>query len=417
MNMNKRVTLVLIILTLSVTPAAFCQQPAPRLDLQGVVDAYVQNSLEIQAARLKLDRAKAEQIAARLRPNPALSLTAENLAVSGPTPFSRLYELGATYTETIELGGKKSLREKSANATVAVAEAQFEDTMRRGIAEVKRSYLDALLARYNLETATENRQTFEQLVQFNQARFQEGAIPEVELIKVKLERMKVDSSVRQAQLSLRQATIRLLEKLASPVSGFPDVSGDLNFRPASIDLVTLRQTALTDRSDMRIILAEVSAARERLELERGRAKPDISPFAGYKRVGSDNTLLFGVSVPLKVRDQNQGEIARAENDLRSVETKLQLARNHAVAEVESAYAGLQSARELVETFQSELLQQADESQAITISAYEEGGTELLPVLEAQRTRAEVRQQYFKTLFDYQTSLIALELAVGREIRP
>ena len=417
MNMNKRVTLVLIILTLSVTPAAFCQQPAPRLDLQGVVDAYVQNSLEIQAARLKLDRAKAEQIAARLRPNPALSLTAENLAVSGPTPFSRLYELGATYTETIELGGKKSLREKSANATVAVAEAQFEDTMRRGIAEVKRSYLDALLARYNLETATENRQTFEQLVQFNQARFQEGAIPEVELIKVKLERMKVDSSVRQAQLSLRQATIRLLEKLASPVSGSPDVSGDLNFRPASIDLVTLRQTALTDRSDMRIILAEVSAARERLDLERGRAKPDISPFAGYKRVGSDNTLLFGVSVPLKVRDQNQGEIARAESDLRSAETKLQLARNHAFAEVESAYAGLQSARELVETFQSELLQQADESQAITISAYEEGGTELLPVLEAQRTRAEVRQQYFKTLFDYQTSLIALELAVGREIRP
>ena len=78
---------------------------------------------------------------------------------------------------------------------------------------------------------------------------------------------------------------------------------------------------------------------------------------------------------------------------------------------------MQSARELVETFQGELLQQADESRAITIGAYEEGGTELLPVLEAQRTRSEVRQQYFKTLFDYQASLIALELAAGREIRP
>ena len=38
------------------------------------------------------------------------------------------------------------------------------------------------------------------------------------------------------------------------------------------------------------------------------------------------------------------------------------------------------------------------------------------MLEAQRTRSEVRQQYFKTLFDYQASIIALELAVGREIQ-
>ena len=43
--------------------------------------------------------------------------------------------------------------------------------------------------------------------------------------------------------------------------------------------------------------------------------------------------------------------------------------------------------------------------------------ELLPVLDAQRTRTEVRQQYFKTLFDYQASIVALELAVGREIQP
>ena len=71
-------------------------------------------------------------------------MTAENLAVSGPTPFGRLYEIATTYSETIELGGKRALREKAADATVSAAEAQFEDTMRRGLAEVKRLYLDAL---------------------------------------------------------------------------------------------------------------------------------------------------------------------------------------------------------------------------------------------------------------------------------
>jgi len=74
-------------------------------------------------------------------------------------------------------------------------------------------------------------------------------------------------------------------------------------------------------------------------------------------------------------------------------------------------------RDLVDVFQSGLLEQADESRSITLAAYEEGGTELLPVLDAQRTRSEVRQQYFKTLFDYQASVVGLELAVGREIQP
>src|SRR4030095_9576292 len=95
------------------------------------------------------------------------------------------------------------------------AEAQFEDTIRRGVAEVKKSYLDALLARYYVDIATENRRTFEQLVQFNQTRFQEGAIAEVELIKVRLERVKFESSLKQAQLSLQQAKIRLMERLGA----------------------------------------------------------------------------------------------------------------------------------------------------------------------------------------------------------
>ena len=87
-----------------------------------------------------------------------------------------------------------------------------------------------------------------------------------------------------------------------------------------------------------------------------------------------------------------------------------------MAEVEAAYEAVQMTRQQIQTFQNELLRQSEESRTITLAAYEEGGTELLPVLDAQRTRSEVRQQYFKTLFDYQASIIDLELAVGKEIQ-
>jgi len=410
--MSRR-AIVIILIVLSFTCGGFGQQ-LQDLTLSRVVDLYIQSNLELAAARLRVERSRADQIAARIRPNPGVTITAENFPFSGPTHFDRLYEIGATYSETLELGGKKAQREKSANAIVSVAEAQFEDTLKKGVAETRRLYYEAILARASAEVARENRQTFEQLVQFNQTRFQEGAIPEVDLIKVRLERVKFESGLRQAELTLRQATIRLLERLG--VSDFSGtLRGDLSFTAISIDLNALREAAAAGRPDVLAATAEVNAARQRLALEQVRAKPDLVPFAGYKRVGSDNTLQFGVNIPLKIRDQNQAEISRAEADLKAADVRLKQVRNRAAAEVEAAYTSLQTAISLVETFQNELLQQADDAQGIALAAYEEGGTELLPVLEAQRTRAEVRQQYFKTLFDYQASVIALELAAGKEI--
>ena len=71
----------------------------------------------------------------------------------------------------------------------------------------------------------------------------------------------------------------------------------------------------------------------------------------------------------------------------------------------------------MQTFRNELLDQAEESRTIALAAFQEGATALLPVLEAQRTRTEVRREYFQTLFDYHASLTDLELAIGKDLQP
>jgi cobalt-zinc-cadmium efflux system outer membrane protein len=386
------------------------------LTLDRVISMYIERNLELQAARYRLEGTTADQIAARLRPNPSVAVTAEKFPFSGPIGFSRLYEVGATYFETIELGGKRALRERVANATVSAAEARFADAMRQGVAEVKRLYFQAVLAKRDIAVATENRQMFQQLVQLNLARFQEGAIPEADLIKVRLERVKFDSAVRQAELRLQQSMIRLAENLEDDAIVKQDVAVEPSLRLINPDLQTLLQTALRERPDVQAAEREVGAAGERLALENARAKPDVSPFVGYQRVAADNTLMFGVSVPLKIRDRNQAGIARAEANRKAAMALLEVAKSHTIAEVEAAYEAFRAAREQVQTFRDELLNQADESRSIALAAYEEGATQLLSVLEAQRTRAEVRQQYFRTLFDYEISISELELAVGKEIQ-
>src|SRR6184192_194499 len=147
--------------------SADAQQSTTPLTLERAVTTYIERNFELQAGQYRLERTKAEAIAARLRPNPGLSVTTENLKFTGPLAFSRLYEVGVVYSETIELGGKRRLREQVAAATISAAEARFADAMRKGIAEVKRLYFQSVLARRDIEVATENGQMFQQLVQFN----------------------------------------------------------------------------------------------------------------------------------------------------------------------------------------------------------------------------------------------------------
>jgi len=418
MMKNQFLTLSIMVAVISTFPASADAQPSTApLTLERAVTAYMERNLELQADRYRLERTKADAIAARLRPNPGLSVTTENLKFTGPVAFGRLYEVGVAYSDTIELGGKRRLREQVAAATISAAEARFADSIRKGIAEVKRLYFQAVLARRDIQVATENQQMFQQLVQLNLARFQQGAIPEADLIKVRLERIKFDSTLKQAELGFKQAMFRLAERLEDDAVARQDVAAGLDLPLFNPNLDLLLEIALRERPDIQAGEREVAAARERILLEEARAKPDISPFAGYKRVASDDTLMFGVTIPLKVRDRNQAGIARAQADEKAAVALLEVAKSHTIEEVNAAYAAFQTAREQVQTFRDELLNQADESRTIALAAYQEGATPLLSVLEAQRTRAEVRQQYFRTLFDYQASLSELELAVGKEIQP
>src|SRR5689334_3405847 len=137
-------------LTILAASYAQGQTTTPALTQDRIVSLYIERNLELQAARYRLERTRADQIAARLRPNPGISFTAENLRVSGPVIAGGLYEFGAAYSETIELGGKRAARERVADASVAVGEAKFADAMRQGIAEVKRLYFQAVLARRSI---------------------------------------------------------------------------------------------------------------------------------------------------------------------------------------------------------------------------------------------------------------------------
>jgi len=414
MNAMRKHVVAVALVVAGGTAVILAQAPGGGLTLDRVVELYLDGNLEVEAARLEVESLRADRIAAELRPNPDMTVTAENFRMAGDPTFGDLYEVAVSYSETIELGGKRRLRTAVADQSVSAAEARLEDSLRQGIARIKRLYYEAVLSRDRVVIASENRDGFEDLVQYNQARFNEGAISEADLLKVRLESVQFDRLLRQAELARDQAVIRLVERMGESDYEGRTVVGELEFTPLPFELESLKAIALEERPDVRAATLEVALAADRLALERANGSPNVNPFLGYKRVASSDTLLFGISIPLPFRDRNQGGVARAVTGESIAAARLGVVRNRTLAQVESAYRSWEAARDQVRVFQEELLDQADESYSIATVAYREGATELLPLLEAQRTQTLIRDEFLQTLFDYQASILDLELAVGRD---
>ncbi len=400
------------------TPAAVFPPP-DYVSLESATDQFLKKNLAVQAARLEVGVAEAERVGARLSPRPGLTVSAENLRLSGETPANRLHEYGLTVAQPIELGNRKALRTEVAEKTIAVSEARLTEVLRRQLFDLKRTYYESVLARVLLGIEQENRDNFEGLVKFNTARFEEGYIAEGELLKVRLERTKFDFAVANAELAFRKAKIRLLELIAEPDferAARIEVNNQLQAPKLELNLAALKESALANRADVKVAEAELSLAESTIKLERSRAKGEVTPYAGYKRVGVDNTVLAGVTVPLPFGNRNQTGIARAEAEQKVAQTNVSLARNRALAEVDAAYRAYEAAREQVSAYEAGLLKQADESREIQLGAYQEGAAELITLIDAQRTRTEVRANYYRAIFDYYTSIFQLEVATGTDIK-
>jgi cobalt-zinc-cadmium efflux system outer membrane protein len=389
------------------------------LSLDTATEQFLRKNLAVEAARLEVGIAEAERIGARLGPRPGLTVSAENLRLSGETPANKLHEYGISVAQPIELGNRKALRMEVAERIVSVSEARLTEVLRRQLFDVKRTYYDSVLARVLLDIEQENRDNFEGLVKFNTVRFEEGYIAQGDLIKVRLERTKFDFAVASAELALRRGKIRLLELIGErdfERAVRVQISNRLQVPAVDLNLMQLKETALVNRPEIKVAEAELALAQSSIKLERSRAKGEVTPYLGYKRVGVDNTVLAGVTVPLPVGNRNQSGIARAEAEQKVSETNLSLVRNRTLADVEAAYRAYETAREQVRAYEAGLLQQADELREIQLGAYQEGATELITLIEAQKTRTEVRANYYRAIVDYYTSIFQLELATGTDIK-
>lgn len=319
------------ILALAVAADAVAQVPRARLTLADAVELAEQHNATLRAKEREHDATRANEITARLRPNPTALYAAEQLGSPGVETQHTV-----ALSQTIETGGKRRRRIESARAATRVSEFALADVRRQLIAQIKKAFTDVLVAEATVKLASENLQTLDEIERVNRLRAEKGEIAELELLRIQTQRFAFERDLVDAEQAVRAAKIALRTAIG-PAAVAPDfdVAGELAFRELVLDRERLLQQSLVRRPDVRAAEASREKARADFNLARANAWWDIAPQVQYQRIGQDDTFGVGISIPLRVFDRNQGEIARTRAEVERADHLRDAAINQARAEVET----------------------------------------------------------------------------------
>lgn len=397
---------------LALTPTLFCQARLTSLTLADAVSQALAGNPQLAVASARVNVAEGLRGQAGLSPNPRLIVQLENTRFWGSPPFSYPQDT-ATYAflaQTFETGGKRDRRVELATENVRSSELEVQLRRREIASRVSTAYwiaAGAARVRDLLQAETAN---FERVVQFNQDRVREGATPEVDLLRIEVERDRLAGSARTAVLEAERTRIALFREMGE--IEFPPVEfADPLEQMSPVASLALDQI-LERRVEMALAREAVEEARANLRLQQANAKPDPDLHLGYERIGGFDTLYAAAQIPLPIRNRNQGQIESAMAGIREAESSVAATAAAIRSEVAGATSDYGTLQKLLSETLRPMRDRADEVYRIVDAAYRETGADILRLLDAERIRIETEVMYARTLAEFQQSAVALQTAQG-----
>ena len=387
----------------------FAQTPVSTLTLDEAMSLAGATNPTVRAKEFEVQAVGANEVTAALRPNPSANFLAEQFGGGSVAQTQYTFNVG----QPIELGGKRQRRIDSAKAATKVTGLELADLRRQLIFQVKKSFSDILVAREALALTEQNLTALDELERVQRLRAEKGDISGLELLRIEVERFAFERDAADARQALGAAKVALRTAVGQErVAEQFEVVGELTFPVVARSRSELYRMALDARPDLRAAQAAREKARADISLAKANAWGDVTPQIEYQRIGPDNTIGFGFSLPIKLFDRNQGEIARTQAEAKRAEATREALLAQALAEVDLALAAVTTERAKVSLLRDTYLPKIKQARDTVEFAYQRGGVTLLDYLDAQRNYREKSLEYFRSLGNYHTAIYQLESAIG-----
>lgn len=388
------------------------------ITISDAVSIFLQQNLQLVAARYDVDTADAEKLTARLRPNPQLSLGLSGLPLNLSGPLIKEQTYAYTISQTLELGGKRSKRIAVADANSEVARGQLQMAVWQLTNDMKRKFYTVVLDQSLLDLARQNQTTFAEVIQHTRELLNAGEISGLDLERLEVEKLKFDTDVANAERDYEVALRDLRFTLGGDYRAMDiEVSGSIDYEAYQFSLSDLREKALAARPDLKGAQLSERAADANIRLQNAQRIPDLTVGPGINQVPTGgSTYTFGIGIDLPISNRNQGERAKALIEKEKAQNQERLITNQVLSDVDKALVAFEIQRRRVDLYRTGVITKVNNIQNLTEISLKAGESSLLDLLDAIRTRRDTLASFYQTLFDYQTALLDLELATATPLQ-
>ncbi|MHB1677857.1 MAG: TolC family protein [Sulfuriferula sp.] len=387
------------------------------------IDIAVQNNKDLQAARYTVEQARARLLQAGLPPNPRLEIAAQNDLVFGNQGE---YTNSIGISQQFSVVGRIAHQKEVARVDVALALAEIRQAELKLAGDVTSRFYRILALNRQIEVRERLMDVDQKLVLGTRNRFKAAEVSELDVNTAQLELQRLTQE-RALLLSQRITQLAQLNQLLGrPATQAIALNDTL---PASDSLPSLaeqQRQALSSRPDLRFALlsanrAQANQALARVQrwedwtvgvvLEQNRLVIGGGSYGGPFQE-SDRALGLRLSIPLPLRNKNQGNIAEAAATEAQAYARIDAIKLSIGNEVASAYAETERLQQALSEYQRNMLALSTRNVRLALQGYNQGLISISDMVLIQRQQGELNIAYLNTLDQYLQALTRLHIATG-----
>lgn len=374
------------------------------------------NNPELAAYSLEKRIREARTLQSGFLPNPELEITVGDVAGSGAFSGFNQSETTIQLGQVIELGGKRAARVQVSRLSEKLADWDYETKRMDILTSVSKGFIEVLKVQHKVSLIQGLVNLGSKFLNAVSERVKAGKVAPIEGTKAEVSLSSFKIELEKAKLELKNSRRRLSTLLGDMHPRFDSVSGDF-FSVSTVPPLAERKERLANNPDLARWVTELEKRQATLDLELSKGIPDIKLKGGYRRLEEtrDNTITFGISIPLQLFNRNQGAIAEARNQLSQIHETQRAVALKTTESFLQAYNTLVFSHSLVTSIKTQVLPGAQKAFESINEGYSFGKFGLLDVLDSQKTLFQVRGQYLDALANYHKAVADVERLTGEPL--
>jgi cobalt-zinc-cadmium efflux system outer membrane protein len=379
---------------------------AETLTLEQAVAKASEAAPLLRANDAAIAAARAGRTQADVRPNPSVTVEAENFTGTGPYNVLGRAEITATYSQPIERGDKRGARVALAEREIGVAEASAQVTRLELAAAVERAFLNVLIADEVVKIAID-RLAIEETMQREALRRVRGYKDPLFV------ETRAGARVAQARIGVEQARARQAATRNALAAFWGGTGAELDVR-GELMLAGSVKPALA-AADGALAEAQVARASAAVTVEQSRGVQDYTVSGGtrFLRGSNDVALVAGITIPLGRFDRNRGNIERAQAERLRLELTAEAARLDRLRRLASLREEANAARDRANAFVSDVYPRTTRALAQVREGYNRGGFTFRDMQDAADAILVAQDRWLEAVIQYRDLQTEIDRLTGR----